>query len=168
MGLDAVSIGSTTIDRAVLARMASLGVERREDYWQQLQDSTDEVQELIEAVVVPETSFFRDREAFAVLVRLILVEWLPAHPRGTLRLLSIPCSTGEEPYSMVMALLDAGFSLGQFEVDAVDISARALTQAKRGVYGMNSFRGENLSFRERYFRPTARMATPWWSGLPKR
>jgi chemotaxis protein methyltransferase WspC len=155
MGLDAVSVGSTTIDRAVRVRMATLGLERREDYWQQLQDSTDEVQELIETVVVPETSFFRDREAFAALVRLVLGEWLPAHPAGTLRLLSVPCSTGEEPYSMVMALLDAGFSLGRFQVDAVDISARALTHAKRGLYGMNSFRGESLSFRERYFRPTA-------------
>jgi chemotaxis protein methyltransferase WspC len=55
---------------------------------------------------------------------------------------------------MIMALLDAGFSPSQFQVDAVDISARAIAQAKRGVYGMNSFRGQDLSFRERYFRPT--------------
>lgn len=155
MGLDAVSVGSTTIERAVRVRMASLGIERREDYWQQLQGSTEEVQELIETVVVPETSFFRDREAFAALVRLVLGEWLPAHPAGILRLLSVPCSTGEEPYSMVMALLDAGFTLERFQVDAVDISSRALAHARRGVYGMNSFRGENLSFREHYFRPTA-------------
>jgi chemotaxis protein methyltransferase WspC len=154
MGLDAVSVGSTTIDRAVRLRMASLGLERREDYWQQLHDSTAELQELVETVVVAETSFFRDREAFAALVRLVIAEWLPAHPTGILRLLSVPCSTGEEPYSMIMALLDGGFSLGQFQVDAVDISARALAQAQRGIYGMNSFRGENLSFRERYFRST--------------
>jgi chemotaxis protein methyltransferase WspC len=134
--------------------MASLGLERREDYWQQLHDSIDELQELVETVVVAETWFFRDREAFAALARLVIGEWLPKHPTGILRLLSVPCSTGEEPYSMIMALLDGGFSLGQFQVDAVDISARALTQAKRGVYGMNSFRGENLSFRERYFRST--------------
>ena len=73
-------IGSTTIERAVRVRMANLGLERREDYWQQLQDSTDELQELIETVVVPETWFFRDREAFAALVRLVTEEWLPAHP----------------------------------------------------------------------------------------
>ena len=121
---------------------------------------------LIETVVVPETSFFRDREAFAALVRLVIGEWLPAHPSGILRLLSVPCSTGEEPYSMIMALLDGGFSLGQFQVDAVDISARALAQAKRGVYGMNSFRGENLSFRERYFRSTGNgyVLVEWLSG----
>jgi chemotaxis protein methyltransferase WspC len=54
-----------------------------------------------------------------------------------------------------MALLDGGIALDQFQVDAVDISVRALTRAKRGVYGANSFRGQNVAFRERYFRPTA-------------
>jgi chemotaxis protein methyltransferase WspC len=153
MGLDAVSIGSTTIDRAVRVRMASLGLERREDYWEQLQASTEELHELIETVVVPETWFFRDHEAFAALARLATGEWLPAHPGGMLRLLSVPCSTGEEPYSMTMALLDAGLPPGQFHVDALDISTRALAQAKTGVYGTNSFRGQDLSFRERYFQP---------------
>ena len=93
MGLDAISVGSATIDRAVGLRMASLGLERREEYWQQLHDSTGELQELVETVVVAETSFFRDREAFAALVRLVSGEWLPAHPTGILRLLSVPCST---------------------------------------------------------------------------
>ena len=153
MGLDAVSIGSTTIERAVRVRMADLGLGLREEYWQQLHDSTGELQELIETVVVPETWFFRDREAFGALVRLVTEDWLPAHPSGILRLLSVPCSTGEEPYSMIMALLDGGVSLERFQVDAVDISARALAQARRGIYGTNSFRGANLQFRERYFRP---------------
>jgi len=155
MGLDAVSIGSSTIERAVRVRMADLGLGLREDYWQQLRDSKDEIQELIETVVVPETWFFRDREAFGALLRLVTEEWLPAHPSGILRLLSVPCSTGEEPYSIVMALLDGGVSLERFQVDAVDISARSLAQARRGVYGTNSFRSANLQFRDRYFGPVA-------------
>jgi len=155
MGLDAASIGSSTIERAVRVRMADLGLARREDYWRQLHDSKDEIQELIETVVVPETWFFRDREAFGALLHLVTEEWLPAHPSGILRLLSVPCSTGEEPYSIVMALLDGGVSLERFRVDAMDISARVLAQARRGIYGLNSFRGANLQFRERYFGPLA-------------
>ena len=50
-------------------------------------------------------------------------------PEGVLSLLSLPCSTGEEPYSMAMALLDAGVPADRFRVDAVDISTRALAQA---------------------------------------
>jgi chemotaxis protein methyltransferase WspC len=154
MGLDSASVGSATIERAVRLRMASAGVDQKEDYWQQLRSSKAELQEFIEAVVVPETWFFRDPEAFAALVRLAVEEWRPSAPMTVLRLLSIPCSTGEEPYSIVMALLDGGFSPEQIQVDAVDISARALFRAKHGVYGSNSFRGQNMAFRERYFRLT--------------
>ena len=155
MGLDTPSIGSAAIERAVRLRMANLGVNHADDYQQLLRSSTDELQELIEAVVVPETWFFRDREAFAALVRLLTEESRRSPPTRLIRLLSVPCSTGEEPYSIVMSLLDAGFSPQQLQVDAVDISARALARATLGIYGLNSFRGANLAFRERYFRSTA-------------
>ena len=54
-----------------------------------------------------------------------------------------------------MALLDAGVPADRFQVEAVDISARALARAARGVYGRNSFRGTDLAFRDRYFQPSA-------------
>ena len=104
-------------------------------------------------MVVTETWFFREKQPFAALVRLVIEEWLPAHPTGRLRLLSVPCSSGEEPYSMAMALMDAGFPAARFEISAVDISARALAFAQRAIYGRNSFRGADLDFRTRHFRP---------------
>jgi chemotaxis protein methyltransferase WspC len=150
MGLDAASIGSAAVERAVKSRMTSLGFKQATDYWDHLRASADELQKLIEGVVVPETWFFRDPQAFVALVRLVTEE-----RRHVLRLLSVPCSTGEEPYSLVMSLLDGGFLPEQLHVDAVDISARALAVAQRGVYGSNSFRGAGLTFRDRYFQPTA-------------
>ena len=77
--------------------------------------------------------------------------WLPAHPAGVLRILSAQCSTGEEPFSIVMALLDAGLEAHQFNVEAVDISQHALAHARKGVYSQNSFRGARTEFREKYF-----------------
>ena len=151
MGLDPASVGSAAIERAVRSRMTTLGVTESGEYWDNVRQSRDELQELIEAVVVPETWFFRDQEAFTVLTRLVLHEWLPNHPIDPLRLLSGPCCTGEEPYSMAMALLDAGLPRERLQVDAVDISTRALSRARQGVYGQNSFRGEQLSFRDRHF-----------------
>ena len=149
MGLDSASVGSATIQSAIRLRMASLGLNQTEDYWETLRASNEELQELIEAVVVPETWFFRDPEAFAALTRVISEDF-PAHGER-LRLLSVPCSIGEEPYSMVMTLLDMGLLTERFEVDAVDISVRALVRARRGAYGSNSFRGGSLAFRDRYF-----------------
>jgi chemotaxis protein methyltransferase WspC len=55
---------------------------------------------------------------------------------------------------MAMTLLDTGFRADEFHIDAVDISARALAHAERGNYGKNSFRGNELDFRDRYFVQT--------------
>jgi chemotaxis protein methyltransferase WspC len=105
--------------------------------------------DLLESLVVTESWFFRDQEAFAALAELGR-ERLASHAPATLRLLSFPCASGEEPYSIAMALLDAGAD--QFQIDAGDISAGALERARRGVYRKNSFRGAELDFRNRYFR----------------
>jgi len=152
MGLDSASIGSSLIQRTARLRMKTLSLKKMEAYLRLVETSPVEMSELIESVVVTETWFFRDKEAFAALTRLVMNEWLPAHPVGLLRVLSAPCSSGEEPYSAAMALLDAGLPPDRFEIDALDISARALAQAERAVYGKNSFRTPDLSFRDRYFQ----------------
>jgi chemotaxis protein methyltransferase WspC len=155
IGLDAASIGAAAIERAVQVRLAACDIADPQAYLHHLRNSEAELQELVEAVVVPETWFFRHREAFATMTRMALDEWLPRHPDGVLRLLSLPCSTGEEPYSMAMALLDSGFPASQFRIDAVDVSGRALAQARRAVYGRNAFRGAELGFRDRHFEAVA-------------
>ncbi|MCY1274605.1 putative biofilm formation methyltransferase WspC [compost metagenome] len=153
IGLEAESVGRLVIERAVRQRMNASGSRDEDAYWATLNASPAEQQALVEAVVVPETWFFRYPESFAALGRLAF-ERLPALVGGRpLRILSLPCSTGEEPFSIVMALLDAGLAPGLFQVDAVDISERVLELARKGRYGRNSFRGQELGFRERYFIP---------------
>lgn len=155
MGLDPATVGSSTIESAVRKRMERLGLKTAAEYWKTVRSSEFELQELIESVVVPETWFFRDREAFTVLARFASQEWLPKHPNTVLRLLSGPCCSGEEPYSMAMALVDSGLPPEWFQIDAIDISKRSLGRARRATYGPNSFRGEDLTFRDRYLKPTA-------------
>jgi chemotaxis protein methyltransferase WspC len=155
MGLDPASIGSSTIERAVRERTAACHLHDAGAYLQLVRSAETERQELIEALVVPETWFFRDPKAVAALVRMVLEEWSPAaKAQSVLRLLSLPCSTGEEPYSLAMALLEAGFPPQRFHIDAIDISSRALARAEHAVYGKNSFRGNDLAFRDRHFTPT--------------
>ena len=154
MGLSAASIGPSAIARAVQERQSVCDAGDLHAYVERVRGSTTELQALIEAVVVPETWFFRDRHAFTALADMAQ-QRLRKVPEGSLSLLSLPCSTGEEPYSMAMALLDAGIPADRFRVDAVDISGRNLAQAARAVYGRNSFRGDELAFRDRHFDATA-------------
>lgn len=155
IGLHAATIGSAVVEHTVRSRMRRLGLGSHEEYMTLLRKSPSEWNTLVETMVVTETWFFREQQPFAGLVRLVVEEWLPAHPEGRLRLLSVPCSSGEEPYSMAMALLDAGVPAARFEITAVDISARAVAFAQRAIYGRNSFRGADLDFRARHFRHVA-------------
>jgi chemotaxis protein methyltransferase WspC len=154
IGLDAASIGPAVVARTARLRMKALGLATAAEYVRRLQTTEAEWTQLIEAVVVAETWFFRDREAFTALVKLVMNEWQPRNPVETLRILSLPCSTGEEPYSLAMALADARFDLKRVAIDAADISAGALACARKAVYGKNSFRGKDLAFRERHFAAT--------------
>jgi len=155
IGLDAESIGASAVERAVQERQIACGLEDSLAYWECVQASEPERQLLIEAVVVPETWFFRHREALAAIGHLVQRDWMAAHPEGVCRILSVPCSSGEEPYSIAMALQDVSVPAHRFRIVAVDVSQRVLAQGRRGVYGRNSFRGTDLTFRDRYFTPVA-------------
>src|SRR4051812_45366643 len=100
IGLDVETIGEAGIERAVRERLRICKLQDPDLYWQQLESSAVEMQELIDAVVVPETWFFRDRDAFNGLASFALGEWLPTNTEGVLRVLSVPCATGEEPFSI--------------------------------------------------------------------
>ncbi|QXH63052.1 CheR family methyltransferase [Pseudomonas azerbaijanorientalis] len=151
IGLDVTSVGPAIIERAVRQRSVAAQAASADEYWLTLQGSRDEQQALIEAVIVPETWFFRYPESFATLAKLASKRLAEINNLRALRILSLPCSTGEEPYSIAMALLDAGLKPHQFKVDGMDVSPLSVDKARRALYGKNSFRGEDIAFRDRHF-----------------
>lgn len=151
IGLDVTSVGPAIIERAVRQRSIAAQAPSADEYWRTLQGSRDEQQALIEAVIVPETWFFRYPESFATLAKLASKRLAEINNLRALRILSLPCSTGEEPYSIAMALLDAGLKPHQFKVDGMDVSPLSVEKAGRALYGRNSFRGDDIAFRDRHF-----------------
>lgn len=154
IGIDPQIIGSRKIATTVEMRCLTCGLPDLDTYFKVIQTSTQELAELVEQIVVPETYFFRDRKPFDFLKNYVSSEWLAKSNRTKFSLLSIPCSTGEEPYSMAIALLEAGLPAHRFSIDAIDISKQAISKAKTGIYGRNSFRGEDWIDRDRYFQST--------------
>jgi chemotaxis protein methyltransferase WspC len=154
IGLGATIIGTATITRAVNTRRAKCGNCDLSTYRQMLQNSSQELAQLIELLVIPETWFFRDRYPFEFLISHARTTWLNPLKISKIHLLSLPCSTGEEPLSLAIALLEAGLNPHQFQIDAVDISQNALDKAKQGIYRKNSFRGETWLNYNPYFQTT--------------
>jgi chemotaxis protein methyltransferase WspC len=151
IGLCAASIGSTAIELAVKTRMREIGCSTVHEYVERVQRSARELRCLIEHVVVSETWFFRDADVFRTLLEYVNGPLRRARASRSLRVLTIPCATGEEAYSIAITLLDGGLTPAQFSIQAFDLSENALTAARRGVYGKNSFRGGELGSRRSYF-----------------
>lgn len=114
----------------------------------------------IDALSVQETYFWREADQLAALANGI-VPALIASGRRSIRIWSVPCSTGEEPLSIAMALEEAGwFGRLPIEIHASDASEAALRRAAAGHYGARAFRQLPPALRERYFEPAVDGQTP--------
>jgi len=151
MGLHSSTVGSETISQAVAQRMRDCSVTDIDDYRNIVSQSTTELNALIDTVVIPETWFYRDRSPFSAFSDWLRHTWLANNPTSPLRILSVPCSTGEEPYTLAMCLTDCGVAASDAQIDAIDISSINIEKARSACYGNNSFRGTDLHFRDLYF-----------------
>jgi len=150
-GLDSSTIGNNTLEKILKQRMQHCNIESFDDYYRLVTHNSDELNELLEISVIPETWFFRDTRPFEVIYRAIQRKLL-SNSSSKIDILSIPCSTGEEACSIAMYLIDKGIPPSAFHIDAIDISSRALQYARQGIYSDNSFRGkEYKAYQEKYF-----------------
>lgn len=99
--------------------------------------SGQELDELIDALVVPETYFFREIEALSLAVDELVLPLVAGGNRP--RIWSAACATGEEPYTLAMLLDEAG-ALGKVDIVASDLSARVLARARAAEFGGRSVR----------------------------
>lgn len=100
-----------------------------------------EFQELMNAITVNETYFFREKDQFEVLVNSILPELHSRMPASKpIRILSSPCSTGEEPYSMILHIVEENNIVNErdIEVVGIDIDSKVIKKAQIGKYSDRS------------------------------
>jgi chemotaxis protein methyltransferase WspC len=147
-GMSLETLGETVVGVAVASRARALGIPAAA-YVARVTGDSREQEELLEELVVPETWFLRDGGPFAFLAER--ARQGAAEGRPVLRVLSVPCSTGEEPFSIAMTLLEAVGGEAPWSVEAIDISARALRRAAEGRYRAAALRSTPLALRERYF-----------------
>jgi chemotaxis protein methyltransferase WspC len=143
-----LNLSKSVVDRAIKNRMEQTAASDAESYLQQM--TPQEMTALVELVVVPESWFYRDQQAFYAMADFVRAR-LASDSGRLVRILSIPCAGGEEPYTMAMVLTDAGIPPDHFMIDAFDISPTCVARAKSGIYGRNAFRAQDLAFRERHF-----------------
>ncbi|HCE44681.1 MAG TPA: hypothetical protein DET40_14155 [Lentisphaeria bacterium] len=148
IGLSYDAIGRKNAEDSICRHMRKLGAGSLEEYHRAISSSKELLAELIHSLVVPETWFFRYGESF-VFVADQAAKIISG--KGLVRILSIPCSTGEEPYSIAVSLLASGIGPERIRIDAADVSMPLIEKARRGVYGQNCFRSGIPEPAKRFF-----------------
>jgi chemotaxis protein methyltransferase CheR len=143
------------LERRLLARLRLRGISSFEVYEITLDDS--EMEEILDAVAVHETYFFREQQQLKVFSEQILPEL--ARARRPVRIWSAGCSTGEEAYTIGMLLAEQGLlNKERALLTASDLSRRVVESGVRGLYGQSSFRTTEAGFKEKYFVPESQGA----------
>jgi chemotaxis protein methyltransferase CheR len=147
------------VERRVLDRVAAMGSRSFAAYFARLHgDDGGEVEELVNALTVNETYFLREEYQLACLTSDLLARRLLAKPSGeTLRLWSLPCSTGEEPYSIAIWLLENWPLADSHDIEIVgsDIDTHVLEAARAGVYEKRALHRLPERWIAKYFVETA-------------
>lgn len=143
------------IERRLAARMAEVSLSNFSEYFRLLQNSQSEVEQLINLFTVNETYFYREDNQLRCLSRSLLPEIVCEKGPGDLvRIWSVPCSTGEEPYSIAIWLLENWHLVDAYNIEIVgsDIDTRVLVEAAVGVYGKRALSKLHPDLVQRYFR----------------
>jgi chemotaxis protein methyltransferase CheR len=152
------------VDKRLVERIEATGSSGFRDYFVKLRFEAhgDEMQHLVNVMTVNETYFFREAYQFDCLVNHMLDEVAAKRPAGSrIRIWSVPSSTGEEPYSIAIYLLERWRLIHSYEVEILssDIDTKVLDAAQRGVYSDRSVGNLPKPYLAKYF--TKRRDNEW-------
>ncbi len=155
-GVDFTHYKHTTVRRRILRRLMLQKLEKLDDYIQFLREKREEVLALYQDILINVTSFFRDPETFEALEKKVFSRLVrPGIPTDEPIRIWVPgCSTGEEAYSMAIALVEylaQQSSEVPIQIFATDINEAALEKARRGVYPESISLDVPASLLKRYF-----------------
>ncbi len=142
------------VDRRVSERMVATGSATFASYFARLRgDVGREIEQFINAFTVNETYFYREEHQLRCLTRDLLAERLRDGGRNAVRIWCAPCSTGEEPWSVAIWLLENWELVDQYEIEIIgsDIDTDALEACARGEFGKRALMRLPETLVERYF-----------------
>lgn len=145
------------LEKRLSRRVRTLHFSNFREYYRYLlyhKNREEELTSIIDIITVNETYFFREQNQLKTFSEEILPELKDINKdKKRLRVWSAGCSTGEEPYTIAILVLEKGyFHNWNIEIFGSDINQRVLQAARSGIYRKNSFRATEPYFLRKYFR----------------
>jgi two-component system CheB/CheR fusion protein len=157
-GMDFRGYKRTSLVRRITLRMHEVGIEAFGAYQAFLEAHPREFIELLNTVLINVTSFFRDEDAWKALREAVIPEIIAKSGRNPIRIWSVGCASGEEPYSAAMLFAEA-LGIPEFcrrvKVYATDLDEDALRDARNATYSPREVESVPADLLERYFERTA-------------
>lgn len=146
------------VERRLHERLEALRLDSFREYYHTLKFANDdfELQRLVNLITINETYFFRDfpqLQGFAEGVLPVIIDRKAEEGSKKIKIWSAGCSTGEEPYTLAIILLEMlpDPTEWQIEISATDINTRVLDFARKGVYSSRSVKDVPPEYLARYF-----------------
>ena len=143
------------VDRRLLERINATGKDNFDSYFRFVRQNNQEFQCLVNSMTINETYFFREEYQLDSMVSDVMDDVLSRRGPGyPIRIWSIPCASGEEPYSIAIKLLEEWGPIDSVDVEILgsDIDTQVLDLCKQGIYGDSSMRNVASHIRQKYFR----------------
>lgn len=135
--------------RRIDTLIAKNGVREYDKYVQLLKNDKDRFEEFVNYLTINVSEFYRNPDQWQILDKEVFPELMNRFGKN-LKVWSAACSTGDEPYSLVMAL-SRHLPLNQIKIIATDIDKQVIAKAKVGLYNEKSISGVPLDLRQKYF-----------------
>jgi two-component system CheB/CheR fusion protein len=142
--------------RRVRHQMHQVGAENFDDYHDYLQVHPDEFTALFNTILINVTGFFRDEDPWSYLSSTVLPMVLEDNPHDAIRVWSAGCATGQEAYSLAMALVEqigATAFRQRVKIYATDVDEEALALARTATYSDKEVQGLPEGYLDKYFEP---------------
>ncbi|KAB3524946.1 CheR family methyltransferase [Alkaliphilus serpentinus] len=147
-GIDLSSYKERQMKRRIESLITRNGFKTYEDYFNAIDKNETLLEEFVNYLTINVSEFYRNPQQWEVLQKEI-IPYLLKH-KTRLKIWSAACSTGEEPYSLVM-MLSNFFNLNDFSIIATDIDTGAISKAKTGIYSAKSLENLPKTFIDKYF-----------------
>lgn len=135
----------TTVDRKLVQFYTDKGFNDYNDFFSSIKTDKTLYQELINLLTTSETYFYR--EFYQIEICISHIKDL----NKKIKILSAPCASGEEPYSLIIAMLENKIDLNNIEIYAIDINTEQINIAKDGIYSQRRLHKLSKEIKEKYF-----------------
>ncbi|MCM8900843.1 protein-glutamate O-methyltransferase CheR [Caldicoprobacter algeriensis] len=149
-GIDLSNYKEKQMKRRIDSLISRNGYDGYQAYYRALVEDKEKLVRFLSYITINVSEFFRNPSQWAVLEKEIIPDLLKKH--GDIKIWSAACSTGEEPYSLVM-LLTKFLPLERIRILATDIDQEALNKAREGIYDARSLQAVPQEWVDKYFKP---------------